>query len=391
MNSEVCSRNIFIFVRLENQTLEKKKIAFIEMETHSALLEQWYLLVKEMTFVDFHFFVHEKVKTKLSAIPENKITVVKTVSEINVGAFNGLVINTLHRNFEQYSRIFLRKPTLCLVHNLNFSLFFKSINWHNFLFDKELFLYYLKLYVLEIVGKKRKTILQATKFGVLSQSLLDEVKNNSDFAGKTELVAMNYCHSHSFPTSEVIDIVMPGNVSNKRKDVAMLLSVLPKLKPKSRLHFTFLGKPENDHVLQQLEHLKHVCHANVTITHFYRFIPWEEYSEVIAKAHLLLCPVKSQTSFYWVDEFYGKTKVSGSEADCIYNGKIGLFPTSYPKMDWHNLYYENASDLIDILNHLSSEQLSSEYQKLQTYLKQYTFESVKNNLENQLLALADSK
>lgn len=357
------------------------------METHSALLEQWYLLLKEMTAVDFQFFVHEKVRTKLSAIPENKITVVKTVSEINVDDFDGVVINTFHRNFEQYSKVFQQKPTLCLVHNLNFSLFFKSVDWHNFWADKEQFVYYLKLYFLEKVGIKRKSILQTTRFGVLSQSLLDEVKSKSDFAGKTELVSMNYCHSHSFPVSEVIDIVMPGNVSNKRKDVAMLLSVLPKLKPKSRLHFTFLGKPENDTVLQQLEHLKHVCDANVTITHYYRFIPWEEYSEVIAKAHLLLCPVKPKTSFYWVNEFYGKTKVSGSEADCIYNGKIGLFPISYPKMDWHNLYYENDQELLSLLNNLSIPQLQSEYKKLESYLKDYTFLTVKTRLELQLLQL----
>lgn len=357
------------------------------METHSALLEQWYLLLKEMTAVDFQFFVHEKVRTKLSAIPENKITVVKTVSEINVDDFDGVVINTFHRNFEQYSKVFQQKPTLCLVHNLNFSLFFKSIDWHNFWADKEQFVYYLKLYFLEKVSIKRKSILQTTRFGVLSQSLLDEVNSKPDFAGKTELVSMNYCHSHSFPVSEVIDIVMPGNVSNKRKDVAMLLSVLPKLKPKSRLHFTFLGKPENDTVLQQLEHLKHVCHANVTITHYYRFIPWEEYSEVIAKAHLLLCPVKSKTSFYWVNEFYGKTKVSGSEADCIYNGKIGLFPISYPKMDWHNLYYENNHELLSLLNNLSIPQLQSEYKKLESYLKDYAFLTVKTRLELQLLQL----
>jgi len=361
------------------------------METHSALLEQWYLLLKEMTAVDFRFFVHDKVKAKLTAIPENKLTVVKTVSEISHNDFDAIVVNTLHRNFEQYSKVFQQKPTLCLVHNLNFSLFFKSLNRHNFWADKEQFIYYLKLYLLEKVGQKRKSILEATRFGVLSQSLLDEVTSKRSFAEKTALVSMNYCHSHSFPTSEVIDIVMPGNVSNKRKDVAMLLSVLPKLKPKSRLHFTFLGKPENDSVLQQLEHLKHVCDANVTITHYYRFIPWEEYSEVIAKAHLLLCPVKSQTSFYWVDEFYGKTKVSGSEADCIYNGKIGLFPTSYPKMDWHNLYYENETALASVLNTLSKEQLENEYQKLQPYLEKYTFEKVKNQLEQQLIALTASK
>ncbi len=88
---------------------------------------------------------------------------------------------------------------------------------------------------------------------------------------------------------------------------------------------------------------------------------------------------------------YGKTKVSGAEADCIYNGKIGLFPTSYPKMDWHNLYYENRNDLAEILNNLTLENLEIEYQKLQPYIQNYTFENVKKELENQLLQLANTK
>lgn len=104
-----------------------------------------------------------------------------------------------------------------------------------------------------------------------------------------------------------------------------------------------------------------------------------------------MCPIKEETSFYWVDEFYGKTKVSGSEADCIYNGKIGIFPTTYPKMDWHNLYYKSASHLTSILNQLEINPLREEYQKLQPYLNKYTFEKVKNQLEEQLLNLTKAK
>ncbi len=358
------------------------------METHSALLEQWYFLLKEMPSIEFEFFVHEKVLHKLSSIPKEKITVVPSVSEISFSDFDAVVINTLHRNFEHYQTLFEQKPVLCLLHNSNFSLFFQSISWRNVFKEKERFTYFLKLYLKEKVGSHRKHILKAKQFGVLSKSLHDEVIRNGKFANRTEIIQMNYCQSNTFPASETINIVMPGNVSNKRKDVAMLFSILPKLAPKSKLHFTFLGKPENDTVLQQLEALKQKCSSQIEITHYHHFIPWEEYSRVIAKAHLLLCPIKAQTSFYWVDESYGTTKISGSEADCIHNGKIGLFPTSYPKMNWHNLYYENASDLEFILNNLTNEQLAFEYEKLQPYLQQYTFESVKTNLENQLLALA---
>jgi len=372
--------------------LEKKKIAFIELETHSALLEQWYLLLKEMPSIAFYFFVSSKVKSKISAIPAEYMMLVHNAKEIEeeLAGFDAVVVNTFHRNFEQYQAIFEKKKSLVVLHNLNFSLFFQSVNPKNIWPERKRLTYFLKLYCIEKIVSRRKVVLQANNFGVLSQSLLDAVNNRSSFGAKTKLIQMNYCQPSAFTPSETIQIVMPGNVSNKRKDIKTLFEILPKLNPKSQLHFTFLGKPESEEVLQQLENLKKGCAAQIEITHYNEFIPWEEYSRVIAKAHLLLCPIKNDTSFYLVDEVYGITKVSGSEADCIHNGKIGLFPTSYPKMNWHNLYYENASELETILNNLSIAQLASEYEKLQPYLKQYTFESVKNNLETQLLALANS-
>ncbi len=372
--------------------LEKKTIAFIELETHSALLEQWYLLVKEMPSIAFYFFVSPKVKSKITAIPVDCMMVVHNPKEIEkeLAGFDAVVVNTFHRNFEQYRMIFQQKKSLVVLHNLNFSLFLQSVNAKNIWPERKRLTYFLKLYCLEKIASGRKTVLQADNFGVLSQSLLDEVNSRSSFGAKTKLLQLNYCNSFSLPKEETLQLVMPGNVSNKRKDIRTLFEILPKLQPQTKLHFTFLGKPESDAVLQQLEELKQKCSAQIEITHYHQFIPWEEYSRVIAKAHLLLCPIKNETSFYLVDEIYGKTKVSGSEADCIYNGKIGLFPTSYPKMNWHNLYYENAQDLESILNHLTFEQLAGEYEKLQPYLNQYTFESVKNKLENQLLQLVNS-
>lgn len=346
-----------------------------------------------MPSIDFHFFVHQKVLDKLSAIPSEHITVIQNpiAIEKQLMDFDGLIVTTLHRHFEEFDQILKKKPSLVLLHNLNFSLFFKSIDWKNLRTEKERFVYYLKLYFAEKVRSQRKSVLKADRFGVLSQSLFNYIQMQSDsIALKTEVIPLNYCKNSGFETSEVIQIVMPGNVSNKRKDIRLLFEILPKLNPKSKLHFTFLGKPESERVLLQIENLQQVCPEKITITHFSGFIPWEEYSKIIAKAHLLLCPIKIKTSFYWVDEFYGETKVSGSEADCIYNGKIGLFPAAYPKMDWHNLYYGNGTELTDIINNLTAEYLEAEYQKLQPYLGKYTFESVKQQLENQLVQLANT-
>lgn len=367
--------------------LRKKQIAFIEMETHSALLEQWFLLVSKMDQIDFHFFVSQKVYDKLTAIPKEYLTIIYSVAETNFSTYDGVLVNTLHRDFSAYQKLFKEKPVLCLVHNLNFSLFFKSISWRNILSERERFTYFLKLYLKEKVASKRKLIFGAKKFGVISASALETIKKDGAFASKSALIQMNYCQNSEFPTSEVIEIVMPGNVSRKRKDVDLVFSVIEKLQPNQKLHFTFLGKAENHKILKQLEILKGKCHPNVSITEYYKFIPWEEYSKVIAKAHLLLCPIKKGTSFYWVDEVYGSTKVSGAESDCIYNGKIGIFPSSYPKMDWYNWSYDNESDLLQILQNITSGDIKKEYKKLEPYAEKYTFEKVKTELEKQLLNL----
>ncbi|SHJ03824.1 hypothetical protein SAMN05444363_2465 [Flavobacterium terrae] len=360
------------------------------METHSALLEQWYLLVKEMDQIGFHFFVSQKVFDKLTAIPLEYITVISSVSTTDFSNYEAVVINTLHRNFDDYQKLLVQKQVLCLVHNLNFSLFFKGITVGNILKEKEQLTYFLKLYFKEKVASKRKLILGAKRFGVISQSALQTITSEGRYAHKSQLLQMNYCQNFEFPFDETIQIVMPGNVSNKRKDVDLLFAILPKLNPKSKIHFTFLGKPENETVLTQLEQLKDNCHANIAITHYHQFIPWQEYSKVIAQAHLLLCPIKQNTSFYWVDEVYGTTKVSGAEADCVYNGKIGIFPSSYPKMDWYNWQYQSEDDLIQLLNTVSIEMLQKEYEKLKPFAEKYTFEKVKNELEKQLLKLTEN-
>ncbi|TGD57010.1 glycosyltransferase family protein [Flavobacterium humi] len=373
--------------------MKKKKIAFIELETHSALLEQWYFLLAAMESVDFHFFVSQKVLDKLSAIPSHHLTLIADATEIDAfsSGYDAFLVNTLHRDFKDFEKLLALKPALVLVHNLNFSLFFQSVSWKNIWTEKQWLVYFLKLYFREKVGQNRKVIGNASHYGVLSQSLFETIQEKGKaIAGKTKVLQLNYNKESRFEALDEIRIVMPGNVSGKRKDIRLLFGLLPKLDPKSRLHIIFLGKPESKHVLHRIEQLKKTCSEKIILTHFPGFIPWEEYSTVISKAHLLLCPIKIKTSFYWVTEWYGQTKVSGSETDCIYNGKIGVFPSAYPKMDWHNLYYDNEKELAGILNGLDLENLEKEYGKLQPYLEKYTFQSVKEQVENQLLQLANT-
>lgn len=98
-------------------------------------------------------------------------------------------------------------------------------------------------------------------------------------------------------------------------------------------------------------------------------------------------PYKEKTSFYGVEELYGKTKVSGNEGDCIMYGKIGLFPSFYPNFDWHTLFYSNEENLIQFFNHLDFERVKVEYKKVSVYRERYSFETIKNNVEQLLFRI----
>lgn len=369
----------------------KKHIAFLEFETHAPLLEQWYLLLKEMQLLDYHFFVSKKVANHLQNIPQKHITVLDQIADFKsqIRHFDAVVVNTFHRHFDQYHFIFRQKPSMCLVHNMNFSVFFNPLCIQTIFKEKNRLTYYLKLYIKEKIDSKRKNILHFTQLAVLSKALHQElISKNALAASKTVCLNLNFCETMQCPPQKPIKIVISGNISNKRKDIDLIISVLEELNPENHLEFEFLGKPENTQIEKKLIDLETNLHPNVRISYHQKYIQWDDYQTAISKAHLLLCPIKQQTSFYWVKEKYGHTKMSGNENDCIVHGKLGLFPSYYPKMEWHNLFYENKSDLIEILNHLSSDYLQKEYKILQNYNTSYQFNGVKNQLENQLLTLA---
>lgn len=367
----------------------KKQLAIIELETHAPLLEKWFLLLKDLPDFDFHFYVHFKVKSKLSFIPENKLTLVESVEEIPVKEYHLVIVNTFHRHFEQYLNVFNETKSIVVLHNLNFSIFFKDVSVSNLFLERSKLLYFLKLYFKENVLKHRKHILKLNNIAVLSENLSHVIEAKLPFQ-KTYFFNLNYCKSiHSDPNEE-IQIVIPGNVSPKRKNLNLVFSTFPKLKPISKLHFIFLGKPENIRIAKKLSLLNLTCNDFVKITYFENYVPQGIYDKFITKADVLFCPIKERTSFYGVTEIYGKTKVSGNENDCIFNGKLGLFPDFYPAFNWVTNRYSTENDLVHYFNSLTFEKLEVEYKGMSVLSEKFTFDKVRNRLKNQLLEIIQS-
>lgn len=374
--------------------MEKKNIAFIELETHTSLLEQWYVLLKDMPAITFHFFLSQKVTHKIASIPPTHITLVHSFEQLitQIQDYDAVVVNTLHRYFKDFKPIFINKPSLVLVHNLNFSLLFRGVQLKNFISQRKKAAYFLKLYLKEKIAQNRKTILQATHFGVLSPALKHSLtQQNPSLAEKTIVINPAYSQPCLLTYNHLLKIVVPGNISPLRKDLPLLFSALKKLQPQAPLHIIFLGKPNSNSIIRQLHQLQKDVPNTVKISFYTTYIKSEEYAHILLTAHLLCCPIKLHTSFYGVNEYYGSTKVSGSEGDCIMSGKIGIFPATYPPFNWHTLRYKNEAALIQLLNSLNNNTLQKEYTYLEKYIPQHTLSRVRQSVETQLLTITNSK
>ena len=378
--------------------MDKLKIAILELETHTQVIKQWDYLLRDSDVIDVDYYLHSKLKVNLAFLNPQKTFYTHSSSNLELEDFISgipqydlIIINTLHRHFQSYSVLFEKQKTLCIVHNPNFSLFNKPVTIGNLINEKAQFFYFLKLFVKERIQKYKDIIFQSDYFGVFSNAIYNEIVR-SGIVSQSRLnnISLVYNECLTFRDALPVKIVIPGTVSEKRKDYLTVFETIEKLNPKSPIVFYFLGRPENKKMERKLDELSKLKRKNVEVVYFTKLIPSKEFDVIIQSCHILLCPIKVKTSFYGVTEFYGKTKISGNEYDCIRNGKIGMFPTSYPRMDWHNWYYQNENELLQSLNNITVEMLKSEYEKLKPYAEKYTFEKVKNELEAKLIKLTQN-
>ena len=361
------------------------KVAVLEFEMHSHLLLFWDELLSEMPDVQYDFFVSKKISEQTPQISETKKHLTCLPQQIDalnneLKNYDLLIFNTLHRHFEWFNRLISENKTLILVHNANF--YFRSsrpdwrLVWN--VKDKNLLYYYLKLIFKEKIYRTKNIIYQSAGFGFLNENILQGNQIN----GKPEfLFPLTFNREmRLLENSGRLKIVVPGAISQQKKDYLFLFEVIKNLHPKEKMEFIFLGKTENQSMGKKLESLKNHLSDSVQIKYYNKWISNELYREELRKAHFVLCPILEKTQFYLQEEWYGKTKASGSESDCIYYGKVGIFPKYYAINHWENGYYENAEDLKNILDNLTFEYYRISHEKLKTRLGFFSKENAELRL-----------
>lgn len=354
----------------------KKKIAILEFETHSNLLLQWNSLLYDSELFEVEFIlssaIHQQVKNEIS----NCIILdIISINSFDFSKYNLIIINTLHRNFDLFSSIFKNNKILLIVHNLNF--YFKT-NQPNFLklfflYDWKMKYYLLKLMIKERIYQQKKIIFNSTFFGYLG--------NSNQKITNLHSIPLHFNLFDNFIEKKEILICIPGSVEQKRKDYLSAIELLKKINPISKLHFVFLGKVKENKLRIQLENISITNKKNLRISYFTSRVNQEDFERFMMDLDFVFCPIHPKTDFYLQEEFYGKTKVSGAEFDCITYGKPIILPDFY-FLNWNKIGYGKLEDLEIFFNNLTFE-ISYEYQiKTEKFIQMYQRKSTQQRLEN---------
>lgn len=300
-----------------------KKIAYIELDTHAEIANNFFVLTKYSSEFSVDFYFSEKIFKLLKLEGQNIfLTDYSELLEVlKKKNYDLIIIGTVHRHFNLYKALGKKYNTAIVVHNLNFT---KASRWKLFksIFKKEL-QYRLKLFLKEGLLEV-PTVYKRAKYLLGIDELMSK-QNHLKFLP----IYFNQFNSGK-SENDLIRIVLPGAVSQSRRDYYSFFEKLKNFKDVNlNYEVIFLGKA-SDEELETLNQLRDKLPQFIKIQYFEEKLKQEEFDEWIVKADILYCPIQTETEFFSTKEVYGKTKISGNTGDAIQYGKPAIFPSTYP-------------------------------------------------------------
>lgn len=293
-----------------------KKIAYIELDTHAEIAINFRELMEDSKAFSVDYYFGEKIlKTLGLQETENirKATPETIFQQLSTNNYELIIIGTVHRYFNVFEKIVGQYNTAIICHNLNFV---KTSNWSLFkAMFKEDFKYRLKLLLKEGLLRKSKVYQKAKHHLVLDEALVND---------KYKKLPIFYTQFLAQPKNEVLNIVIPGTVSQKRRDYKKVLQMLQQV-PHDKLDVVFLGKAQGKE-LEMLQGFDKLSLTNIKIKYFKEKVSQTEFDDYMQKADVLWCPIQKETLFFSQKEIYGFTKMSGNVGDAIRYAKPAVFP-----------------------------------------------------------------
>ena len=303
-----------------------KKIAYIELDTHAEIALNFMELMNDSKAFSVDYYFSEKILrffgfAQNDKLPENikKATPENLIQQLSTANYQLIIIGTVHRYFNVFEKIAEKFNTSIICHNLNFV---KASN-----FDllssvfKEDFQFRLKLLLKEGLLSKSKVYKKAKNLLVLDRGF------DSAQPDKYKFLPIFYTKFLEKPNNPIFTIVIPGAVSQKRRDYERVLKSI------KIFHFPFeiifLGKASGKE-LEILQNFEQSKPENISIKYFTEKVPQDVFDNYMQKADVLWCPIQQETEFFSQKEIYGVTKMSGNIGDAVKFGKLAVFPENYP-------------------------------------------------------------
>ncbi|WP_449386712.1 hypothetical protein [Chryseobacterium lineare] len=302
-----------------------KKIAYIEIDTHAEIAQSFMEIMNGADSFSVDYYFSEKIKNQ---VVENGESIFISDSsmildQLKSKRYDLIIVGTVHRYFNTFRIIAEKYNTSVIVHNINF-VNISALSLFKSIFKADL-MYRLKLWWKEGLFYSSKAYQKAKNLLVLDDELSSE---------RFRFLPLFYTKYAEKRDRKLLTIVIPGGVSQQRRDYKKVFSVIKKLEElynsdlqKKLIEFVFLGKAKNDELKQIIDLERYLKYIN--ITYFSERVSQADFDKWMLKADVLWCPIQQETVFFSQKEIYGKTKMTGNLGDAIKFGKPAVFPKNY--------------------------------------------------------------
>ncbi|WP_306622246.1 hypothetical protein [Chryseobacterium ginsenosidimutans] len=344
-----------------------KKITYIEIDTHAEVAQDFMEIMQDSSEFDVDYYFSKKIKDQIKESEQNIFLSDSSMilDQLKLKNYDLIIIGTVHRYFNTFQAVIQKYNSSVIVHNLNF-MNASRLDLMRSIFKEDM-IYRLKLWWKEGLFYSSKVYPKAKNLLVLDEEL------SSD---QFKFLPLFYTKINKKPINQDLIIVIPGGVSQKRRDYNHVFKIIRNMKTDEKFTFVFLGKVQGNE-LKHLENLVLNLPQNVTIKFFSERVSQNDFENWMQKADLLWCPIQQQTEFFSQKEIYGKTKMTGNLGDAIKFGKLAVFPKNYSsKLEFIILEQKNV---IEQFKELKNSHFN--------FQESYNKETVRKNLEKVLNSL----
>lgn len=342
-----------------------KKIAYIEIDTHAEIAQSFMEIIEGSDEFQVEYYFSKKIKNQIGN-SEQTIHLSDSsmiLEQLKQKKYDLVIIGTVHRYFNTFQTIVKKYNSAIIVHNINF-MDISQLGLLKSIFKEDV-LYRIKLLWKEGLSEASQVYKNAKNLLILDQEMSST---------RLKFLPVFYTRTFEKQPGQHSVIVIPGGVSQKRRDYNHIFNTIKSLRTDENVEFVFLGKAKGKE-LDQLKELSSHLPLNIIITYFSERVSSDDFERWMQKADVLWCPIRQETEFFSQKEVYGKTKMTGNIGDAVTYGKPAIFPVNYPSVS--DFIIPERKDILEQFKTLKNT--SFDFQE--TYAKEKVQKSIEKVLK----------